>query len=250
MISASSLMRNCGYPRELNRILPKSDALKKGAAIGTLFHEAIPTWADSREIPETADDEVNGWLGLLAQTWWPPRDALYEATFGITTSGRYVDVVESEPHVYTAGGDPRNLLTAGRMDLAYREIHVWQPNPYVIIEGDVDDPVPEGELVTVIRDWKTGKWPTTEASRNLQLAAAGFAMSEKWRTKWMRLEVYYVRDGVCDSAVIQLDSPEAAALWADLDAAARLDDKPNPGDHCEPCWERRKKRCQYAQEGV
>lgn len=248
MISASSLMRNCGYPRELMRIHPKSDALVKGAALGTLFHEAIPAWAESQEVPATADEEVNGWLDLLAATWWPPAGALFEAAFGVTTSGRYSEVQETSPHVYTAGGDPRNLLTAGRMDLAYVEAHVFQPSPFVVIEGDVSDPIPEGELVTVIRDWKTGKWPTTEASRNLQLAAAGFAMAEKWRTKWMRLEVYYVRDGVCDSAVLNLDSPEAAALWAELDAAARLDDKPNPGEHCGDCWERRKKRCQFAEQ--
>lgn len=241
MISASSLLRDCGYPRELSRIFPPSQALKDGAAKGTLFHDAVKRWAADRVLPETENEEVNGWLGVLAQSWWPTAGAYWEYALGLTVGGRHASVRETEAHVYVPLEDDV-LLTAGRFDVFWLETYEQVPSIYV---GPAEDPaLPEGTPVVVVRDWKTGRWPVTPAGSNLQLAAGGFAAASLLEAKAMRLEVYYVRDGYCDSALIPLDSPEAAQLWRDLNEAARLDDEPRPGPHCGPCWERRKMRCQ------
>jgi hypothetical protein len=79
MITASALKRDCGYPRVLSKLEPTTakdrDARARRDAAGekgTMFHAAIQAWAVPGTVfPEVPDDEVRGWLEMLAMSWSP-----------------------------------------------------------------------------------------------------------------------------------------------------------------------------------
>lgn len=232
MISASALMRNCGYPRVLGKVEPtdaKGRAARakrdEAAARGTLFHGAIETWVRDG-VPGVAEDaEVQGWIDLLASKWAPPPGTHLESAWGISPEGDYVPVVETEPHVYVAEG--RRLATAGRAD-------AW----WIGFDG----------LLYVV-DWKTGRWPVTPPATNLQINGAGLALSDVSEARGYVPGIYYARDGVFEwGEPVLHGEPARAAILADVLAAAQLDDAPRPGPHCGDCWESRMNRCAHAQK--
>lgn len=236
MTSASALNLNCGYPRLLNRTVAKSARSQAACDLGTMFHAAVEAWKQGGwNAIEVQNDEVRGWLELLATTWTPPPGVRLEEAFGIGRNGRFIFVEEPQPHVYVPSASPSpggtDLLTAGRADA------VW------LTHG------PGHGAVVHVRDWKTGRYPVTPAPHNLQLSALALAAADQFECDGFVREIYYARDGYLDAdqEPVMLDSFEAAAAWEMVERAALLDEWPRPGEHCGPCWERRMKRCTYAQ---
>jgi hypothetical protein len=173
---------------------------------------------------------IRGWLELLAMQWSPPPGALLEEAMGLCVDGHYVPVLEPQPHVYEPDPAcelaPGHLLTAGRADV------VWC----------------DKGTATVL-DFKTGRYAVDAPATNMQVAALGFAAADMFCSRDMRLGIYYARDGVFEwSDVIDLESPDAAALWSDVEAAALLDETPRPGEWCGTCWDKRTGRCAFAQK--
>lgn len=233
MISASALKAHCAYPNVLSKLHPPSANSQAAMDKGTLFHSAVELWAKGGALPDVHDDEVRGWLELLAMTWGPNDGMRFEWALGLGVGGAWVDVIELEPHVYGVRGSefPAELLTAGRADLV------------LLIERE------DGRRIAHVRDWKTGKYAVTPAPQNLQLTALALAAADALQADGFVREIYYARDGYLDAdpGPIMLDSPEAAEAWEMVERAAKLDETPRPGEWCEPCWERRMKRCNFAQ---
>lgn len=229
MISASALMRNCGYPRVLKN-LPPADAKARAArerrdvaaGRGTVFHAAIEAWVRDG-VPGVAEDpEIQGWIDLLASQWAPPPNTYVELAWGLTPDGLGVTVVEAEPHVYVQPSG-LELLTAGRSDA------VW-----IGYDG-----------VLYVVDWKTGKWPVTPPPANLQINAACIALATDILAGDTMAHtyvpgVYYARDGVFEwGEPVEIGSLAHAEIFGDIRTAALLDNEPRPGDHCGNCWERK-----------
>lgn len=245
VITASALKRNCGYPRALSRLEPTTakerDArARRDAAAdkGTAFHEAIQRWAVPGTVfPEVADDEVRGWLEMLAMHWSPKPGMLFELALGLREDGSGVLCDEPEPHVYVArDGSP--LLTAGRADVVWAQMLV---NAELVLGAPAH--------IVVVRDWKTGRWAVDPPARNLQTTALAVAACNLAHADGFVREIYYVRDGHLDADElhVMVGSPEYLAAVADVAGAALLDDTPRPGPHCEGCWEARMRRCAHAQ---
>lgn len=224
-------MRNCGHPRVLKNLPPKTqrdrDARARrdlAGARGTIFHAAVETWLEEGAPPLLEDAEIQGWLDLLASQWVPPAGIELEVPWGITSEGVHVFVEEPQPHVYCSPDASVLLLTAGRADAAW-------------IGSD-------GRLYIV--DWKTGKWPVTPPATNLQVNAAGLALAHRHGAASYVPGIYYTRDGVFDwGDPVEIGSLAQAEILAEVRAAALLDNEPRPGDHCSSCWER--KVCAAAQ---
>ncbi|HET7037182.1 MAG TPA: PD-(D/E)XK nuclease family protein [Thermomicrobiaceae bacterium] len=218
----------------MSKIAPKSERQQQALDKGTAFHSAVELWAKTGDLGGVLagllDDEVRGWVELLAMTWAPPLGAHFELALGLSPGGGYCPVVEPEPHVYVAapgvGQGNGRLLTAGRADVV----------------ADVFG-------VAVVRDWKTGRYPVSPPAENLQLTALAIAAASALGCPSFVREIYYVRDGALDSDPhpVLLDSDEGMAAWEMVEAAAQLDDSPRPGEWCTPCWERRLRRCDRAQ---
>jgi len=242
IVSASALRRNCGYPRALNRERKPTADQQAAMDRGTVFHQAIETWARTRELPVVPDLEMQGWLDLLAADWHPPLDGEYEVAWGLRAElsdgvpPAYVEVDEPEPHVYVprrfvvpAGQTAQQamgaaLLTAGRADVAW-----WS--------GDG----------LVVADWKTGRYPATPAPQNLQVNAAGIALALKRGASSYVPMIYYARDGYWDHGPrVVFGTPAFERIWGEIRSAALLDERPRPGEWCADCWDRRTKRCAYA----
>ena len=102
--------------------------------------------------------------------------------------------------------------------------------------------------VARVRDYKTGKYPVAPVRQNLQVTALALAAASMLQCDGFIREIYYARDGYLDAddEPVMLDSEEAADAWAMVEAAAKLDEAPRPGSWCEPCWDRRTKRCTFA----
>lgn len=216
IVSASALVRNCGYARKLDRERPKSANAQVACDRGTVFHRAVEGWLLTGELPVVADLEIQGWLDLLASQWEPPVNAETEIAWGLSPAGGYVVVAEPAPHVYEGVGGAA-LLTAGRADLAF-----------------------ERRGVLVVVDWKSGKWPTTPAVDNLQVNAAGIALAGRTGATSYQPGIYYARDGFFDLAdEVPLGSPAHERIFAEVRTAALLDETPRPGSHCTACWSKR-----------
>lgn len=228
IVSASSLVRHCGYQRALRRARKPTADQQAAMDRGTIYHQAIETWARTRELPVLPDLEMQGWLDLLAAEWSPPIDGEYEVAWGLRAEledgvpPRFVEVDEPEPHVYVAR-DGGSLLTAGRCD------GVWTG----------------GDCSMVAADWKTGRWTTTPAPDNLQVNAAGVALALKRGMTSYIPAIYYARDGYWDMGPrVVFGTPAFTRIWGEIRAASLLDERPRPGAHCATCWERR--GCAYA----
>ena len=230
MISASGLMRNCGYPRRLARESAPSEAMEYGAGIGREFHGAIEAWAVGRDPLAGVSHEARGLLELLMSTGWRPTPRMvFEAAVGLDRDGRFAAVTEPAPHVY----EGRNLLTAGRAD--------W-------IEVDIHDT--HGEIA-VIGDWKTSKSPPNPRT-SLQLTALGLAACQWLDCDGFRRVIYRAREGIfeMDEGPIARDSLDWQAAFSDVKAAAELDEEPRPGGWCGTCWEQKKRRCSKGRSWV
>jgi hypothetical protein len=240
VISASALKRNCGYPRYLKAHEPPPRTAKEQEAFerrklaadrGTMFHAAIELWALGGKLPEVHDQEVQGWLDLLATSWAPTPGTLFEVCAGLTAHGVACWAVETAPgsHQYRRADGGESIATGGRFDVVS-----------AAMEG--------AHHIVTVRDWKTGKWAVDEAPRNLQVTAGALAFSELVEADGFRREIYYARDGYCDADhdPVLLGTAEADQLLAEVLEAAALDDTPRPGPHCEGCWEKRMRRCAHA----
>lgn len=216
-VSASALVRNCGYARLLDRERPKSANAQVACDRGTTFHQAVENWVRTRQQPVVEDLEIQGWLDLLASQWEPPIDAETEIAWGLTLLGDYIPVIEREPHVYVPRDlDAPPLLTAGRADV------MWRAD------------------TLVVGDWKTGKWTTTPAPDNLQVNAAGIALARRARADSYQPRIYYARDGFWDDGpVVVFGTPAYDRILAEIRSAALLDESPRPGAHCGACWSKR-----------
>lgn len=220
--SASALKRHCAFPNVLGRDRVQSPETVLACERGTRFHALAEQWIKTRSFPDIADAEILGWLELLASQWQAPPDALTEVAWGLDKNMQYVDVVEPEPHKYVAADGKTELLTAGRADVAYRD-H-WHPDILRIV------------------DWKTGRWATTPAQHNLQVHAAGVALTQKLVARSYMPGIYYVRDGWFDwGDPVEFVSGQYMDMVWEIREAALLPEEPRPGPHCATCWER--KRC-------
>jgi hypothetical protein len=248
MTSASQLQRHCGYPRALAKIKPKSERATAAADKGTLFHSSVELWAKTGDLPSVVagllDDEVRGWLELLAMTWAPGKWMMLENAVGLSPDGGGVVVDEPQPHVYVArDGSP--LLTAGRADVV--EVY-WHPGDPSRERGYGSNAGGDGRRVVRVMDWKTGRYPVASPAENLQLTALALAAAAIYDAQAFVRAIYYARDGYMDADPdpVVLDSDEGAAAWEMVERAAKLDDSARPGEWCQPCWERRLKRCDRA----
>ena len=225
MISASALIRNCGFARKLNREKPRTEAQQLSMDRGTKFHKAVELWLSGNGLPTCPEDlEIQGWLDLLVFEMEARVGMETEVAWGLSTEGRYLEVTEPQPHVYVAGHPKDVLLTAGRADLVWRDAN----------------------HVRVI-DWKTGRYPATPAQDNLQVHAAGIAMAGRFLLPLYQPILYYARDGYWDyGPLVEIGGREHARMLAEIRSAAQLDETPRPGNWCLKCWER--KACPHAQQ--
>lgn len=236
MISASKLIRYCGYVHVLAALPPKGKAelqreenKRLAADRGRVFHQAVDDWVARGNLPMVDDLEIQGWLDLLMSQWAPPVSTVTEVAWGLSPSGEYLEVDEPEPHVYVARNGS-SLLTAGRLDVGWTQgANIYGDRPHI----------------AACCDWKTGRYPVTPAHRNLQCNAGGMALAQKLGAEAYLPGVYYTRDGFFDwGEPVLLGSPEHQAMFAEVKMAALLDGTPVPGSHCSSCWER--KRCAHA----
>lgn len=216
MISASALVPHCAYRRLLKARKPRKPEWDAAADRGTTFHAAVERWIREGVPPVLEDLEMQGWVDLLASQWAPPPGAKTEIAWGLSPDGDHVMVQEATPHVYESMNG-RPLLTAGRADVCW------------------------GSVCLYVIDWKTGAWPVTPATENLQVNAAGIALAKRFGARAYVPGVYYVRDGYFDMGErVEIGSIQHAVRFDEVCAAARLDEKvPRPGEWCASCWERR-----------
>ena len=227
IVSASALVRDCGYQRRLKREKPRTPEMEAAARRGTIFHAAVeddPYRMARGKVPQVEDAEMQGWLDLLATSdqFRPTIGVETEILWGLGFDGQYVAPVETAPHVYEAAPGQPSLLTAGRADIA------WDRNGCIYVA-----------------DWKTGKWPATPAVDNLQVNAAGIALAARTSSASYLPMVYYARDGYWDvGREVVMGSADWMRVYGEVKTAALLDETPRPGPHCASCWER--KACAHA----
>ena len=221
MWTASKLSRGCAHHHVLSEMNPRPTR-DKAAAKGTAFHSALEEWLKTGVVPAMADADVAGWLALMVENGWAWPDGVeLEVKWGLSMWGTFVPVEEKTPHVYTPLDGGEDLLTAGRIDAAW-------------MHGDV--------LVAI--DWKTGRTTAPPARINLQVNAAGIALAQRWNARAYQPGIYYARETRWDMGD-EVELPgECHGILTDIEAAAALDDRPHPGDHCGACWER--KNCSRA----
>ncbi len=238
MISASSLMRHCGHPRALSKVPPRDAAERKreankqtSAELGSTFHAAVDAWCKTGVLPVLENLELQGWMDGMATMFQPKEGVETELAWGLTLDGVYCPVDEPEPHVYVPsrqffGQEPLPpLLTAGRADL------IWE----------------DGDLVWCV-DVKTGRFPVTPATRNLQVNSAGMALASRVGASGYIPAVFYSRDSYFDwGDRVILGTSEHRAMFDEVREAALMDEQPRVGDWCGQCWER--KRCPAYKEG-
>jgi hypothetical protein len=218
IVSASALVRNCGAVRKFNREKPRTEAMITSMARGTEFHKAVELWLSGGGLPRSEDLEIQGWLDLLVWEMEPRAGMEVEVAWGLSVEGRYLEVLEPEPHVYVAADPHDNLLTAGRADLVWRT----------------------GDHSVRVLDWKTGRTKATEAKDNLQVHAGGIAMAGRFLASTYQPVVYYARDGYWDyGPIVDIGGQEHARMMAEIRAAALLDETPRPGEWCRKCWDRK-----------
>lgn len=227
MWTGSKLSRFCAHHHVLSDLNPRPTR-DAAAARGKVFHAALQDWYDFGAIPALDDREVSGWLQTMVDNGWGwPDGCELEVLWGLGHWGQFVPVKETAPHVY-ASIDGEDLVTAGRADCCW---------------------VTDGLLVSI--DWKTGRTQAPPASTNLQVNAAGLALAQKWKCDRYQPGIYYAREGRWDMGdevntehARHVSAGHAGAAFAEIRAAAELDDKPHPGEHCNSCWER--KNCEAA----
>lgn len=64
--------------------------------------------------------------------------------------------------------------------------------------------------------------------------------------RYVQPGLYLARNGIFDwGERVRVDSDEWIERFADVEAAAKLDEAPRPGPHCGSCWE--KKSCVHSE---
>lgn len=222
IVSASALVRHCGFARKLNRERPRTPEQQAAMDRGTKFHAAVevdPVGMSRGQVPQVDDMEMQGWIDLLASTdeFRPTVNVETEILWGLGFDGQYVAAVETQPHVYDPAPGQPSLLTAGRADIA------WERHGCIYVA-----------------DWKTGKWPTTPAVDNLQVNAAGTALAARTDSASYIPMIYYARDGFWDvGREVVIGSADWMRIFGEVKNAAMLDETPRPGEHCRGCWSKR-----------
>jgi len=221
MWTGSKLSRFCAHAHVLADLNPRPTR-DKAAAKGRAFDDALVEWHRTGRVPVMADNDVTAWLLMMAENGWAwPHGCELQIAWGLSHWGTYVPVREPQPHVYEAlDGEP--LITAGRADAC------WM----------ADD-------ILVVTDWKSGRSLVPPARVNLQVNAAGIALSQRWKARGYVAGIYYAREGRWDMGEeVERDSDDWRSRLEEVEAAAQLDDQPHPGPHCSDCWER--KNCEAA----
>src|SRR6185369_1939484 len=153
--------------------------------------------------------EVSEMLARLTSQWEPPEGAEFEIPVGI------------DRHGLSATADDPNLLTAGTGDCGW----------------------PETDAAAVV-DWKSGAraaFNVPAPRENLQLAAYGLGLADRWSKPKMKLGIYLAREGKWLWDTLHLDSAEGTALWERTRAAALRDPaEAVVGPHCTECYVRLK----------
>lgn len=222
IVSASALVRHCGYERALRKAKAPTPAQQEAIDRGVRFHAAVEDWMAQGQLPQLDDAEMQGWIDLLAASeqfrpaHWPTQ-VMVEVLWGLGFDGQYVQPVETSPHVYEPAPGQPALLTAGRADIAW-----W------------------ARRCLTIADWKTGKWPATAAVDNLQVNAAGMALAAFSSSTSYLPMIYYARDGYWDvGREVAMGSADWMRAFGEVKTAALLDETPRPGQWCAGCWEKR-----------
>lgn len=220
MWTGSKLDRHCGHRHQLSDLSPHPSR-DKAAQKGKWFHAALEEWRNTGRVPFMADDDVATWLRTMVDSGWQfPEQSELEVCWGLDTWGKFCAVEETAPgsHEYRAL-DGSDLLTAGRADVDW----IFDHTGYL-----------------VVADWKTGRFPPEHPSTNLQVNAAGIALAQKWKAPGYIPALYLARSGIWQMGEeVEAGSEAWAAMLDEVKAAARLDDKPNPGPHCYGCWSRK-----------
>jgi hypothetical protein len=107
--------------------------------------------------------------------------------------------------------------------------------------------------VLVHVDYKSGRWSPGPAETSLQLWAGAFALAARFKCDAVRIGYYFCRDAAFEwypskDGYVMLDSEEADSMREAVKASALLDGTPNVGDHCSPCFD--KKRCSAYQDSL
>lgn len=216
VISASALNPHCGMARVLRMARTPNESQARAMKRGDAIHAILAEMAHGVD-PGEGSGNARTALALFEIAGVPHRPGVFvEMPVGLTVTGRYVAVEETEPHVYAAI-EPGQLLTAGRLDVAWVEMR-----------GDLS--------VAVVRDYKTGRHATTPAIDNVQVGALGLAFADRCGADAIDIGLAYTW-GLDSTGTIPLDSPEAARIWDRVSTAARMDETPRPGPWCEDCWE-------------
>ena len=217
--SASKLDRFCCHRHTLSELTPKPSR-DKAAAKGKAFDAALIDWHKTGIVPAMADPDVSEWLRIMVEHGWAwPDGCELQVAWGLDTFGAFCAVEEkpADSHIYVPLDGMSDLLTAGRADV------LW-------MSGDV----------LISPDWKSGRTAVPPARVNLQVNAAGIANAQRWKARAYQPAIYYAREGRWDvGEEVELGSDEHGEMLAQIEAAAKLDDKPHPGDHCASCWSRK-----------
>ncbi|TAL29061.1 MAG: DUF2800 domain-containing protein [Phenylobacterium sp.] len=200
----------------------ESNSTNAAALLGDAFHAAVashynPTNKEFRaehdiamgRVSPAERDEIAEMLGRLTAQWEPPPGAEFEIPIAIDRAGISVET-----------GDAR-LLTEGTADCGWSD----------------------GDAAAVV-DWKSGaraEWNVPIPRENLQLAAYGLGLADRWSKPKMKLGLYLAREGKWLWDTLHLDSGEGTALWERTRAAALRDPTEAViGPHCNECYVRLK----------
>lgn len=203
---------------KLSKARPRSAYVQATADEGTRFGALVQAWLEGREpaAPAVLDDPW-AWFEYMRATWSPPPGVRCEVPLGLSVDGDFVEVVETQPHVYTpvGPGAGAQLATAGRADL------MWEDIPFSTV---------------AVADLKRSAFKYGDPARHPQLMALGCAAALKTGARWILLGLYGAKDGAwewSDHLHVEELLPEV------LEMCALDENTPTPGPWCAGCYEAR-----------
>lgn len=118
MITASQLVRHCGYRHVLKRARKVDARAQAKMDRGTMFHKLVELWGTGQEVPPRPEDgDTAPWdlLEYFTQVWTPPPGCHFECVVGIDEHGQYVETVEDPPGSHQYIPNPRLAILRGLM---------------------------------------------------------------------------------------------------------------------------------------
>lgn len=217
MRTFSALREHCNYPEIIDMSFPMTIARRKSCGDGTDFHSLVEAWVKGKPFGPPSSKDVQDWFRTMQTIWSPPVDCTCEVAIGITEDERAVEVDEPEPHVYVPRREGDTLLTAGRLDLLWRE---------------------DQGSTGVVCDIKTGRTYLGDPWSIPQLVAQAVAVALRSRGSEMtdiKLGVYYARPAIFEFPPMRpieevIDMLPMVRRWA------TAENNPRPGAHCLACW--------------